>query len=409
MSKSVLKTPKPDGDHDIMEDLITRENLCTSISSLKELVKENAELRLRFQHDPSRFMESEERLYAVITSYLSISTEPLCLRMLNKNDDFFRIFVGLTFHENTDIVGAVIDIFKEIVDPCNAGDEVSFKEGHELSRAFIDKLVEHKFFDVLLGEIQRCEEELVQEIMGMINDVLEIHGEVNLQAWMPWLVGRFLMRGAMESKYLAAELIATLLLDEQYLSPFIEADGVECTLTVLSAYKKRDPGDSEEMEYMENALSILCTLDGEGKERLIEANGFDVLIDLISALNMSRLGAVKVLGFLLENHAVSVQAFCSKGLGLAFSLFMQKDIPKFKAKYPRAYDTLTERVDEGHIIGIMADICRVCTERAKKKFAEPGKMERLRGLQKKYANEGCLSDNLIDIGEILDSDVASNE
>ena len=152
---------------------------------------------------------------------------------------------------------------------------------------------------------------------------------------------------------------------------------------------------------MENAFDMLCTLDDGGKERFIEADGFDVLIGLITALNVSRLHAVKLLSFLLDHHAASVQAFCSKGLGLAFSLFMQKDIPKFKAKYPIQYNSTTERIDEGYMIGIMADICDVCMDRARQKFAEPEKMTRLRALQDKYAGDEYLSEKLIGINAII--------
>lgn len=408
MFKFPLKQSNPN-DNETLEDLITSDTLYTNISSLKELVKKNTELRLKFQHDPSRFMESEERLYVAIKSFLSISTDISCLKKLNKSVDFFPILIALTSHENTDIVLAVIELFRDILDTSSTGDGSVDKEELEEAKIFAIKLTEHKLLDVLLRDVQGLEEELVQHVIYLVSDILDIYREANLQAWIPWLVLKFFERGTQHSKYLAAELIATLLLDEQYVASFIEADGIECTLAVLSAYKNRDPQEFEETEYMENAFDILCTLDDEGKGRFVEANGFDILVDLITALNVSRLHAVRLLSFLLDHHAASVHAFCSKGLGLAFSLFMQRDITKFKAKYPAHYNDSTERTDEGYIISIIAEICGVCTERARNKFEEPGKMDRLRELQDKYANDDYLSEKLVGISGILSLNTISTE
>ena len=135
-------------------------------------MRRNTELRLKFQHDPSRFMESEEQLYGTIKSFLSISTDISCLKRLNRNEDFFPVLIGLISHDNTDIVDAVLEVFMDILDTSSTGDGSVDKDELEEARIFATKLIENNLLDTLSKEVQRFEEELVQDVINLINDHL---------------------------------------------------------------------------------------------------------------------------------------------------------------------------------------------------------------------------------------------
>lgn len=49
---------------------------------------------------------------------------------------------------------------------------------------------------------------------------------------------------------------------------------------IFQGYRKKDPADSEEVEFMENIFNCLCSVLGEaeGKKAFLEAEGVELMI-----------------------------------------------------------------------------------------------------------------------------------
>jgi hypothetical protein len=76
-------------------------------------------------------------------------------------------------------------------------------------------------------------------------------------------------------------------------------------------YHRRDPGDAEEIEMMENAFDCLCaslTSASHSQEAFIKAQGLELMILMLREKLLSRHGALKVRNdsFLLISCLVSI-------------------------------------------------------------------------------------------------------
>lgn len=153
---------------------------------------------------------------------------------------------------------------------------------------------------------------------------------------MDWLVSRVQRRESTvgQNKQYAAEVLAILLQS----SPanqvrFIEMDGVDIFLQLLSAYRKRDPAKgTEEEEYVENIFDcVTCSVDLEtGKSKFLEAEGIELCLIMLREGKMSRPRALRLLDHALGGQTGS--ACCemlvdATGLKTVFSIFLKKVIP----------------------------------------------------------------------------------
>ena len=154
-----------------------------------------------------------------------------------------------------------------------------------------------------------------------------------------------------QNKQYAAEVLAILL----QASPgnrlkYIEADGVDTLLQLLSAYRKRDPPrDSDEEEYVENLFDALtCLVDEfEGKQKFIEAEGVELCLIMLKEGKMSKARALRVLDHALggSSGAATCEHFVEAvGLKTVFGMFMKKQ---------------ENREMMEHILGIFSSLLRL--------------------------------------------------
>ena len=150
---------------------------------------------------------------------------------------------------------------------------------------------------------------------------------------MTWLVSRVQRRENTvgQNKQYAAEVLAILLQSSPANQErFIEMDGVDVFLQLLSAYRKRDPEKgTEEEEYVENIFDcVTCSVDLEaGKSKFLEAEGVELCLIMLREGKMSRPRALRLLDHALGGQAGS--ACCERlveaaGLKTVFSMFMKK-------------------------------------------------------------------------------------
>lgn len=150
---------------------------------------------------------------------------------------------------------------------------------------------------------------------------------------MAWLISRVQRRESTvrQNKQYSAEVLAILLQSSPANQKrFIEMDGVDAFLQLLSAYRKRDPDKgTEEEEYVENIFDcVTCSVDSEaGKSKFLEAEGVELCLIMLREGKMSRPRALRLL-----DHALGGQAgfaCCERlveaaGLKTVFSMFMKK-------------------------------------------------------------------------------------
>lgn len=149
---------------------------------------------------------------------------------------------------------------------------------------------------------------------------------------MAWLISRVQRRETTvgQNKQYSAEVLAILLQSSPANQKhFIEMDGVDVFLQLLSAYRKRDPDKgTEEEEYVENIFDcVTCSVDLEGKSKFLEAEGIELCLIMLREGKMSRPRALRLLDHALGGQAGS--ACCemlveAAGLKTVFSMFMKK-------------------------------------------------------------------------------------
>lgn len=105
---------------------------------------------------------------------------------------------------------------------------------------------------------------------------------------MPWLLTRVQAKTHDENRGYAAELISILLQDNtpNKIALGEKFDGVETILKVLSVYRRRDPLDADETEFMENLFDALCSALSEPqiKALLLKSEGVDLMCLMLKSV-----------------------------------------------------------------------------------------------------------------------------
>ena len=111
---------------------------------------------------------------------------------------------------------------------------------------------------------------------------------------------------------------------------FIDLDGIDGFLQLLSAYRKRDPAkDTEEEEFMENVFDCVTGAvdEEEGKQKFLDAEGTELCLIMLKEGKMSRPRALRLLDHVLGGP--SGVACCEKlveaaGLKVIFTMYMKR-------------------------------------------------------------------------------------
>lgn len=134
-----------------------------------------------------------------------------------------------------------------------------------------------------------------------------------------------------QNKQYATEVLAILLQSSAINKKrFLELDGIDTFLQLLSEYRKRNPEKgTEEEEYVENVFDCVtcCVDDQEGKQKFLNAEGVELCLIMLKEGKMSRPRALRLLDHALGGDAGA--ACCEKlveaaGLKIIFTMFMKK-------------------------------------------------------------------------------------
>jgi len=358
----------------------------------------NQETRIKFPDQPEKFMESEMELHDAIQEMHSIATVP----------DFYPVLVdlnaipsllGLLCHDNSDIIVGVFDLLQELTDVD------TMNESEEGAEALIQSLIDNQVFSLMIASIERLDESVKEEADGVHNalSILEnvtefrptVCADVAESGFMTWLIKKLKVKVPFDANKLYASEILSILLQNapENRKMFGELSAIDSMLQQLAYYKRHDPQQQEESEFMENLFNCLCSLllEPSNRDRFLQGEGLQLMNLMLREKKKSRSGALRVL-----DHAMSGNdgaSNCSKfvdilGLRTIFPLFMKT--PK---KSKRAGVSTDEH--EEHVISIIASLFKNCTignnagkqrERLLAKFTESDheKVDRMLELHMKY-------------------------
>ncbi|ORY54982.1 Catenin-beta-like protein [Pseudomassariella vexata] len=323
--------------------------------NFEKRISKNAELRAKYEADPSKFIQSEAELDADVKALSILSEHP------DLYSEFAKLgcvasLVGLLAHENSDIAIDALEILNELTD-----DEVAAEEADW--GALVDAALEADLLGLVVSNLERLDEKeevdrngvyhalnVVENLCSRIATA-EVVGKQDML--LKWLLGRIQTKEnpVGQNKQYAAEILAILVQSsKKNRRKLAQIDAVDMMLQLVAAYRKRNPEKGgEEEEYMENLFEALtCIVDEEdGKTKFIEAEGVELCLIMLKEGKMSKVASLRLL-----DHAVGGPTgahVCAKlveagGLKNIFTLFMKKSDDSETAE---------------HLVGIFASLLRL--------------------------------------------------
>ncbi|KAJ5810614.1 uncharacterized protein N7503_002832 [Penicillium pulvis] len=356
--------------------------------NFEKKISKNAELRAKFENDPQKFMTSEADL----------DTEIKGLSILSEHPDLYKEFaklgcvgslISLLSHENADIAIDVIQIIGELTD-----EDVEAEQ--EQWDSLVNPMMDADLVELLTSNLTRLDEGVDTDRAGVyyILSVLEnlcsqtsVAEKIGQDASiLQWILSRIQKKESpvSQNKQYSAEVLAILLQSSsKNRERFIDLDGVDIILQILSQYRKRDPEkDSDEEEYVENLFdALICLVDEPaGKDKFIVAEGIELALIMLKEGKFSKSRALRTLDHAFGGAAggpACEQLVEAVGLKTVFGMFMKKQ----------------EGQNIEHLLGIFASLLRLLPGasaariRTLAKFMEKDyeKIEKLVKLRREYA------------------------
>ncbi|KAI4171973.1 MAG: hypothetical protein LQ343_003882 [Gyalolechia ehrenbergii] len=363
-------------------------------------ISKNSELRAKFEDDPQKFMGSEADLDADIKALSILSDHP------DLYGEFAKLgcvasLVSLLSHENTDIAIDSIEIISELTD-----EDVEAEQGQW--DLLVDALLEADLLSLLYDNIARLDEENESDRAGVYH-VLSVLENLSSRTtiaetlgrdppFLPWLLQRIQKKERIisQNKQYAAEILAILLQSSSSnRTRFIDLEGVDILLQVLSPYRKRDPAKgTEEEEYVENLFDsqTCCVDEPNGKTKFLEAEGIELCLIMLREGKMSKPRALRLLDHALggpDGAACCEKLVEAAGLKVVFNAFMKK------------HDNQATE----HLLGILASMLRSLPANSAErirllaKFVEKDydKIDRAMKIRREYASKVVAVDKEIQI------------
>eukprot|EP00913_Durusdinium_trenchii_P027224 g25542.t2 len=136
--------------------------------------------------------------------------------------------------------------------------------------------------------------------------------------FLPWLIKRLRAQGMDYNKVYSSEILGIMLQNsERAREEMVKLEGVDKLLRGIAAYRKRDPADSEEAEYVQNMFDCICSLMLELMIRMMREKVFAATL------------ALKLVDHSLRHCPENCQIFVEKlGLKVLFAIFMKKGLEK---------------------------------------------------------------------------------
>ncbi|TFY82710.1 hypothetical protein EWM64_g1309 [Hericium alpestre] len=329
----------------------------------------NQEQRSKYPDDPTKYSEAD--LDSAIKALLPLAQVPTVAYPELVRSNQVAVIVGLLSHENTDIALDIVELIHELTDEdvgMEGEEEVDQDERDAALKSLIDALLENLILDLLVENMSRFNEseeadrEGIFHVLGIFENIVGSDPKLAEQlilktTLLKWLLERIQSKTHEENRSYAAELLSILLQNSRpNRLEFAQKDGVETLLKVVSQFRRRDPVDPDETEFMENVFDTLCSVLGEPeiKKLFLKSEGVDLMVLMMGEKRQSRSRSIKTLDHALSDQSgteaceVFVEAL---GLKHLFSAFMGKASKKQKAA---AAQPAPE--DIAHVLGIVSSL-----------------------------------------------------
>merc|ERR1719324_2084406 len=112
----------------------------------------------------------------------------------------------------------------------------------------------------------------------------------------------------------------------------IKQEGCEKLLRGIAVYRKKEPEDTEESEFVQNMFDCLCSLMLLKEHQLTfgKAQGLELMIRMMRERKFAAMLALKLSDHSMRHCPANCEIFVDKlGLKVLFSMFMKKG-PKMK-------------------------------------------------------------------------------
>ncbi|KAG9006053.1 hypothetical protein FRB94_001034 [Tulasnella sp. JGI-2019a] len=341
-------------------------------------IDKNHSQRSKYPDDPSKFIDSEADLDAAIKSLLPLSQEPVLAYPELARSGTAAKLVELLSHENMDIVIDVIEVIQELTDEDvgNEGDEDAEVENEDEDgnpkeaslKLLIETFLENSVLELLVSNLSRLNEseeadrQGVFHTLGIFENVIAFRPSLSRTlltktSLLNLLLDRIKAKKHDENRGYASELLAIILQDNRdNRLQFGKESGVDTLLQVLSQYRKKDPSDADEVEFMENLFDALCSAlaEPEIKKLFVESEGVELMVIMMKEKMLARPRSIKVLDYATSGVAgtASCEAFVDAlGLKTLFSAFMGK-VKKDKS----TLTTTSAGEDASHVLGIISSL-----------------------------------------------------
>jgi beta-catenin-like protein 1 len=328
---------------------------------------------------------------------------------------FYLNLIPLIEHPNTDIGNQVVEVIHEIVhDEEGISDQEDLEITSQLALNCLkaDLLL---YFNNHFRNLHKTgnnedpdDNQAVFKMFQVIEDILELYHQVrsedlrvvefysrlNSSGIIEFLIemfkqdpkmvkteslSRLLSPGDYANRLYAAELTSTIFqlsaIDLKHENSLIEEavnkmwtssiDGliiIESLLVSISAYRSRDPVDSDEQEYLFNLFDCLASLLlNSSLARNLFSNerceGFQLFLMLLKEVNVARIRATQIVDYVLapeDSNNLAINFINSGGLKVISPILMGKGTQKLLKSYPKLLLSLDS--DEGHVCAIVASL-----------------------------------------------------
>lgn len=362
----IFERAEGEGDQDEPEE-VTLPSVRRSLARFERAVNKNQDQRSKYPDDPTKFIDSEADLDSAIKSLLPLAQSPTLAYPEIVRSGMVSLIIGLLSHENVDIVIDAVELLNELTDEDvgNEGEDDDAQEDAQGAlKVLIEALVERSVLELLVDNLSRLNEgeesdkQGVFHILGAFENILGFNPDLSEKfvaktKIMKWLLDRVQSKTHDENRCYAAELLSILLqnnsANRQHMG---KLDGVEAILKTLSHFRRRDPVDADETEFMENLFDSLCSAlsEPEIKSLFLASEGVDLMLLMMKEKLQSKSRSIKTLDYAMSGSAGS--EICSTfvealGLKTLFAAFMGK-------QKHNASTQATE--DASHILGIMSSL-----------------------------------------------------
>ncbi|CAK9077141.1 Beta-catenin-like protein 1 (Nuclear-associated protein) (NAP) [Durusdinium trenchii] len=258
--------------------------------------------------DPDKFLKSEVDLDEEIKKFTLVATHPELYGSLLKLETL-PLLVGMLNHVNTDIAVDIFEVLSELTDPevlsypaAEHASDVGFGFGAKGKRcqgevdepevfvkasmtsrnAVFDAQLCQMTVDVLMRIDETVSDEDFKAVtngLSMIENLADLMPQetcrqfLEIPNFLPWLIKRLRAQGMDYNKVYSSEILGIMLQNserarEELLGvgvgdrgqTMVKLEGVDKLLRGIAAYRKRDPADSEEAEYVQNMFDCICSL-----------------------------------------------------------------------------------------------------------------------------------------------------